>query len=76
MAERMDTQSVNAFSEELKSAFQAGYRNGFNCVPDGEKIARVLGKFPILKQVYMLGYEAGKEDANNGGEWTGRGEWL
>lgn len=75
MAKGMDTQSVNAFSDELKSAFQAGYRDGFNGVPDGEKIARALNAFPILKQVYLLGYEAGRQDANDKGEWNDRGKW-
>lgn len=71
----MDTQSVNAFSDELKPAWNSGYRNGFHGVPDGEKLTRALKRFPILAEVYKLGYRAGKEDASDGGEWTSRGKW-
>jgi len=73
---RMDTQSVNAFSSQLKPAWESGYHDGFYCIPDGEKRAKILKRFPILMEVYLLGYKAGKKDANNGGKWTDRGTWA
>ena len=76
MSRRKDTKSVNAFADELKPAWTAGYSNGFDGIPDGEKRAKVLRKFPVLAKVYMLGYEAGKEDASDGGEWNDRGKWT
>ena len=73
MSEKKDTESVNAFSNELKASWTAGYENGFRDVPDGEELAKALNKFPLLRETYLIGYQMGQEDARNDGKWTDRG---
>ena len=71
MGERMDTKTVNAFPDRLKTAWNHGYSDGFHGRPSDSESVKRSGREPLLEEVYTHGHEAGKNDASDGAEWTG-----
>ena len=70
MSERMDKATVNAFADKLKAVWLRGYHDGFNGKPSNVESVKRSGGDSMLGEVYMHGYEAGKEDAADRSEWT------
>ena len=70
MSEKMDERSVDAFANKLKAAWLRGYHDGFNGKPYNVESVRMSGRESLLGEVYTHGFEAGKEDASDEGEWT------
>lgn len=70
MSERMDTQTVEAFANKLKSVWLRSYHEGFKGEPSNLESVRRRGRHSLLGEVYTHGYEAGQEDAADEGEWT------
>lgn len=66
----MNSKAVEAFADKLKSVWLRGYHDGFNGKPCDIEAVRVMGRASLLGEVYMHGYEAGKEDAADKGKWT------
>ncbi len=70
MSERMDTASVKAFADKLKATWLHGYHDGFDGKSCNVESVRRMGRDSLLGEAYTHGYEAGKEDVTDTGEWT------
>ncbi len=70
MSERMDSKTVDAFADKLKSVWLHGYHDQFSGKLCNVESVRRRGRESLLGEVYTHGYEAGKEDVVDRGEWT------